>query len=152
MMWETLVVLAEDEFVDRATLSGGKLPVIEATDSAGTFPDWATQWAWAHVHVNGTLGGDPNDHAQALAACHFLDAELASPALKSEAAGKAASLVSAHPAVRAALLDRQRAFAAQPGGAVLDGRDRRRAGQTAPPEGLCFVGVDYPEPLGWRFG
>ncbi|MDR7253973.1 hypothetical protein J2X46_002963 [Nocardioides sp. BE266] len=59
--WLTLVVLAEDEFVDRATLSGGKLPVIEATDSAGTFPDWATQWAWAHVHVNGTLGGDPND-------------------------------------------------------------------------------------------
>ena len=31
--------------------------------------------------------------------------------------------MSAHPAVRAALLDRQRAFAAQPGGAVLDGRD-----------------------------
>ena len=37
--WLTLVVLAEDEFVDRATQSGGKLPVIEATDAAGTFPD-----------------------------------------------------------------------------------------------------------------
>ncbi len=37
--------------------------------------------------------------------------------------GDAASIVSAHPAVRAALLDVQRAFAAQPGGAVLDGRD-----------------------------
>lgn len=59
--WLTLVVLTEDEFVDRATLSGGKLPVIEATDSAGTFPAWATQWAWAHVHVNGALGGDPAD-------------------------------------------------------------------------------------------
>ena len=32
-------------------------------------------------------------------------------------------MVSAHPAVRKALLDIQRDFAAQPGGAVLDGRD-----------------------------
>ena len=68
-------------------------------------------------------GGNPADPAHALAACHFVDAELADGALKSEAAGKAASLVSAHPAVRAALLERQRAFAARPGGAVLDGRD-----------------------------
>jgi len=68
-------------------------------------------------------GGDPADPAQALAACRFADATLADDALKSEAAGKAASLVSAHPEVRAALLERQRAFARRPGGAVLDGRD-----------------------------
>ncbi|WP_029031866.1 (d)CMP kinase [Salinarimonas rosea] len=37
--------------------------------------------------------------------------------------GEAASRVSVIPAVRAALLDRQRAFAAQEPGAVLDGRD-----------------------------
>lgn len=37
--------------------------------------------------------------------------------------GDAASVVAAIPAVRAALLDVQRAFAAQAGGAVLDGRD-----------------------------
>ena len=37
--------------------------------------------------------------------------------------GEAASIVAAIPAVRAALLDMQRAFAARPGGAVLDGRD-----------------------------
>lgn len=37
--------------------------------------------------------------------------------------GEAASVVAAIPAVRAALLDMQRAFAARPGGAVLDGRD-----------------------------
>ncbi len=37
--------------------------------------------------------------------------------------GEAASLVAAMPGVRAALLEAQRAFAARPGGAVLDGRD-----------------------------
>jgi tRNA pseudouridine38-40 synthase len=31
---------------------------------------------------------------------------------------------------------------------LLDGRDRTRAGVTAPPEGLCFVGVLYPEYFG----
>ncbi|MBY0337506.1 MAG: tRNA pseudouridine(38-40) synthase TruA [Acetobacteraceae bacterium] len=35
--------------------------------------------------------------------------------------------------------------------AVLDGRDRRLAGQTAPPEGLTFVSVDYPDELPWQF-
>ena len=40
-----------------------------------------------------------------------------------EETGGLASRISVHPAVRAALLERQRAFAAQPGGAVLDGRD-----------------------------
>jgi cytidylate kinase len=68
-------------------------------------------------------GGDPLSEADALAACAFSDGLLNDPALKSEAAGAAASVVSAHPAVRAALIERQRAFAAQPGGAVLDGRD-----------------------------
>ena len=67
--------------------------------------------------------GDPSSPEDALAACAFGDAVLMDPALKSEAAGKAASLVSPHPAVRAALFERQVAFAAQAGGAVLDGRD-----------------------------
>ena len=68
-------------------------------------------------------GGDPSVATDADAACAFDDAMLGDPALRSEAAGRAASLVSAHPTVRAALLDRQRAFARQPGGALLDGRD-----------------------------
>ena len=36
---------------------------------------------------------------------------------------KIASMISAYPAVRTALLERQQDFAGQPGGAVLDGRD-----------------------------
>jgi cytidylate kinase len=68
-------------------------------------------------------GGDPDDAADALAATTFADALLADPVLRDEATGGLASRVSVHPAVRAALFERQRAFALQPGGAVLDGRD-----------------------------
>ncbi len=68
-------------------------------------------------------GGNPDNEADAAAATGFPDALLADPELRSETSGGLASRVSIHPAVRAALLDRQRAFARQPGGAVLDGRD-----------------------------
>ncbi len=68
-------------------------------------------------------GGDPDSPEDALAGCAFADALLAEPELRSEASGGLASRVSIHPAVRSALYDRQRAFALQPGGAVLDGRD-----------------------------
>lgn len=68
-------------------------------------------------------GGDPDDAADALAACDFPEALLADPVLREEGTGALASRVSIHPAVRAALFERQRAFASQPGGAVLDGRD-----------------------------
>ena len=68
-------------------------------------------------------GGDPDDPMDALAACAFPESLLADPGLRSEGAGGIASRVSIHSAVRAALLERQRAFARQPGGAVLDGRD-----------------------------
>ncbi len=68
-------------------------------------------------------GGNPDDSADALAACAFPDNLLNDPELRSEASGGLASRVSVHPAVRQALYERQRAFALQPGGAVLDGRD-----------------------------
>lgn len=68
-------------------------------------------------------GGDPESESDALAAAAFPDALLEDPDLRAEATGALASRVSVHPAVRAALLERQRAFAAQPGGAILDGRD-----------------------------
>jgi CMP/dCMP kinase len=67
--------------------------------------------------------GDPEDAAAALSACGFANDLLNDPALRSEDVARAASIVSVHPAVRQALFDRQRAFALQPGGAVLDGRD-----------------------------
>jgi cytidylate kinase len=48
---------------------------------------------------------------------------LEDPELRGSTTGEAASRVSALPGVRAALLAFQQAFAGQPGGAVLDGRD-----------------------------
>ncbi len=68
-------------------------------------------------------GGDPENELDALRACDFSDAMLHDPEIRSEAASRAASVVSVHPAVRTKLFERQRDFAAQPGGAVLDGRD-----------------------------
>lgn len=60
----------------------------------------------------------------AKAAATGLDASsFGDPALRGAAAGDAASLVATIPEVRAALLAYQRAFAQQPSGAVLDGRD-----------------------------
>ncbi len=67
--------------------------------------------------------GDPDNPDDALAACDFPDALLGNDMLRSEEVGGLASRVSVHPAVRRALYERQRAFAQQPGGAVLDGRD-----------------------------
>ncbi len=66
---------------------------------------------------------DPTIEADAVAACDFDEELLADPILRDDETGQMASIVSAHPLVRASLLQRQRRFAAQPGGAVLDGRD-----------------------------
>ena len=71
-------------------------------------------WRW---------GGDPASEFEAVRACNELGSNLDDPELRSEPVSRIASSISAYPAVRAALIDRQRDFAAQPGGAVLDGRD-----------------------------
>jgi CMP/dCMP kinase len=69
-------------------------------------------------------GARPDDAAQAAAAARSLDpARFDEAALKSAAIGEAASVVSAMGEVRATLFDFQQAFAAEPPGAVLDGRD-----------------------------
>lgn len=67
--------------------------------------------------------GDPESEFSALRACDFAQMDFADPELKSEAVGGIASRISAYPLVREALVERQRAFANQEGGAVLDGRD-----------------------------
>jgi cytidylate kinase len=69
-------------------------------------------------------GGDLDDAAAAARTAARLAAGLLDdPAFRTRAAGEAASRVAVHPKVRQALLAFQRSFAAQPGGAVLDGRD-----------------------------
>lgn len=72
----------------------------------------------------GARGYRLTDAWAALAAARSLDpTTLDDPGLRSAGAGEAASIVASMPQVRAALLAYQRAFASQPGGAVLDGRD-----------------------------
>jgi cytidylate kinase len=64
------------------------------------------------------------DVARAEHAATSLDVDsFRNPELKSARVGEAASIISAIPQVRAALIDFQKDFAAHPPGAVLDGRD-----------------------------
>ena len=71
-------------------------------------------WRW---------GGDPASEFEALRASDMLSIDPADEELRSEPVSRIASSISAYPSVRTALLERQRQFAGQPGGAVLDGRD-----------------------------
>lgn len=70
-------------------------------------------------------GGSLDDEAAAEAVARALRAEHLTDTdrLTSGDAGEAASRIAGYPGVRAALLAFQRAFAAQRGGSVLDGRD-----------------------------
>ena len=69
-------------------------------------------------------GQDASDPAIAAQHAQTLDPVLLDePDLMSGENALSASIVSAHPGVRAALLKRQHDFAGQAGGAVLDGRD-----------------------------
>jgi cytidylate kinase len=67
---------------------------------------------------------DLYDEAAAVAAARGLGlTDFDDATLRTRQMGEAASVVAAMPGVRAALIEAQRAFAARPGGAVLDGRD-----------------------------
>ena len=69
-------------------------------------------------------GDDPTDEVLAVAAAMELDPEkFGHPDLKTQRIGEAASVVAAIASVREALVNFQRQFAADPPGAVLDGRD-----------------------------
>ena len=69
------------------------------------------------------MGGDPDSEFAAARATELLQINATDPELKSETVGGIASRISVYPLVREALLERQKRFAAQDGGAVLDGRD-----------------------------
>ena len=71
-------------------------------------------WRW---------GGDAGNEFEALRACDDLGFDPGDAELRSEPVSKIASMISAYASVRAALLQRQRDFAQQTDGAVLDGRD-----------------------------
>jgi cytidylate kinase len=71
-------------------------------------------WRW---------GGDPANEFEALRASDMLSIDPEDEELRSEPVSRIASSISAYRSVRTALLERQRQFAQQPGGAVLDGRD-----------------------------
>lgn len=109
--------------VDGPTASG-KGTIAKALAAHFALPHLDTGLLYRAVGRQVTLnGGDPDVAGDALAACDFPDSLLDDPELRTEASGGFASRVSVHPAVRQALYERQRAFAVQPGGAVLDGRD-----------------------------
>jgi len=69
-------------------------------------------------------GHSPDDAERAIAAAAALDPKkFDESALKTQKITEASSVVAAIPQVREALMNYQRAFAVQPPGAVLDGRD-----------------------------
>jgi CMP/dCMP kinase len=70
------------------------------------------------------MGADLDDEDAAIAAAETLEFSALNPKrLASHAIGEAASRVAVMPRLRTALREKQRAFAAAPPGAVLDGRD-----------------------------
>jgi cytidylate kinase len=84
---------------------------------AGLDPDDVEGHARLAGQMQVTFTADPDGQERIL-----LDGRDVAGALRSEAAGAGASRVAAWPAVRAALLERQRAFA-RPPGLIADGRD-----------------------------
>ena len=72
--------------------------------------------------IDGGLSLEAEATAAKVAAALDL-AALDAAGLRGAAMGDAASRVAAYPSVRSALIELQRSFARQPGGAVIDGRD-----------------------------
>lgn len=107
------------------TLASGKGTIAQALARAFGLPVLDTGALYRGVAVAVLeAGGDPGDAGFAAHVAAKLDPAMIDEAkIRTAEAGAAASRVSAHPAVRQALFDLQRRFAAQASGAVLDGRD-----------------------------
>jgi cytidylate kinase len=104
--------------------ASGKGTIARALGKHFSLPHMDTGLLYRSVALNlWRWGGDPSSEFEALRACDIASIDPADPELRTEPVSAIASRVSAYPSVRAALLERQQAFAAQPGGAVLDGRD-----------------------------
>ena len=106
-------------------LASGKGTIARALAARFGLPHLDTGTLYRGVAVAVIEAGlPPEDAAAAEVAARALDVTAIDEAkIRTAGAGAAASVVSAHPGGRAALLQLQRDFAHQPGGAVLDGRD-----------------------------
>ena len=115
----TALVIAVD-----GPAASGKGTIARALAKHFKLPHMDTGLLYRAVALNlFRFGGDPGNEFEAVRACDLTSVSLDDPDLRSEVVGSIASRVSAYPAVREKLLERQRGFAGQAGGAVLDGRD-----------------------------
>jgi cytidylate kinase len=104
--------------------ASGKGTIAQALAAHFGLPHMDTGLLYRAVALNlWRWGGDPASEFEALRASDMLSIDPLDEELRSEPVSRIASSISAYPSVRTALLDRQRQFAGQPGGAVLDGRD-----------------------------
>lgn len=104
--------------------ASGKGTIARALASHFGLPHMDTGALYRAVALNlWRWGGDPGSVFEAVRACDDIGANLDDPELRSEPVSAIASKISAYPELREALLQRQRDFARQAGGAVLDGRD-----------------------------
>ncbi|MFN3370704.1 MAG: (d)CMP kinase [Sphingomonadaceae bacterium] len=105
--------------------ASGKGTIAKALARHFGLPHLDTGALYRAVALAALRAGTPLDDAEALGRhAAALDLSLIEdPALRDAATAAAASTISAFPQVRERLLAFQQAFAGQPGGAVLDGRD-----------------------------
>ncbi|HEX8839480.1 MAG TPA: d(CMP) kinase [Sphingomicrobium sp.] len=104
--------------------ASGKGTIARALAAHFNLPHMDTGLLYRAVALNlWRWGGNPSSEFEALRACDDLGFDPDDPDLRTEPVSKIASMISAYSSVRAALLERQQAFAGQQGGAVLDGRD-----------------------------
>ena len=105
--------------------ASGKGTIATGLGKAFDLPVLDTGLLYRAVGVLTERSGESLDNGEACAAAAaMLTADqLADPALRTREAAELASRVAVHPHVRAALLEFQRTFAGQEGGAILDGRD-----------------------------